>query len=91
MEETVSSDYEGEEVGGEIGEYTENQEILEINENVEAPVKEPVSKLDEDLVIPEASLAKGEDGCENEECECDGMCNYVVELIFNYSLCLVYK
>ncbi|KAM7537615.1 hypothetical protein Aperf_G00000075578 [Anoplocephala perfoliata] len=71
LEETVASDREAEEMGEDIGEYTESQEILEMDDYVETPLREPVSKLDEDLVVPETPLAKEEDGREDEDCECN--------------------
>lgn len=66
-EETLPSDYENEEVGVETGEDTESQEIPEMVDYNEIPLKEPVSKLDEELMAPETPLATEEEECDDEE------------------------
>ncbi|VUZ54066.1 unnamed protein product [Hymenolepis diminuta] len=66
-EETLPSDYENEEVGVETGENTESREISEMVDYDEIPLKEPVSKLDGELIVPETPLATEEEECDDEE------------------------
>ncbi|KAM3181455.1 hypothetical protein ACTXT7_014349 [Hymenolepis weldensis] len=65
-EETLPSDYENKEIGVETGEDAESQEIPEMVDYDEIPLKEPVSKLDEELVVPETPLAAEEEECDEE-------------------------
>lgn len=62
----TGSEYENEDDAG-TGEEADIRDVLEMDDYETVPLNEPVSKLDEELMIPETPLATEDNECDEDE------------------------